>query len=338
MEFKVGDRVSMMRTGNTGTISEVLDKGNYQVRLDGGMGHLPAPGHALALLDGTGPSPAPGAKEEKIAGASQSGQHDTGVQLAFDPIFNEDGEPQNYQLYLINGTGNKILFEIKVRTADRQRSSKFGPLPAYDKKRLDLVAYAWLNEKLTIDLDVRAVVEGGTGPRHFQQVKIRPKQFFGSFRDVPELHHGAHLFVVFPRLKATSVADREAPATTLRELTRAQMKSKAEPVKSAPRPPSMQDRGNFNPVLDLHLDALVDDPSAVPKNKVLSLQMEHFDRFVDQALRLDVERVVIVHGLGNGILKTEIHQKLEHVPFVRKFSNDYHPQYGYGATEVIFDS
>ena len=66
--------------------------------------------------------------------------------------------------------------------------------------------------------------------------------------------------------------------------------------------------------------------------------MEHFDRFVDKALRLDVDRIYIIHGLGNGILKTEIHQKLEHVPFVRKFSNDYHPKYGYGATEVIFDS
>ena len=338
MEFKVGDRVSLMRTGKTGIISDILDKGNYQVRLDGGMGHLPAPGHALALLDGPGSSPAPAAPQEKLYTAGQAGQHDTGVQLAFDPIFNEDGEPENYQLYLINGTGSRILYEIKVRTADRQRSSKFGPLPAYDKKRLDLVAYAWLNDKLTIDLDVRAVVEGGTGPRHFHQLKIRPKQFFGSFRDVPELHHGAHLFVVFPKLKATSVADREAPATTLRELTRAQMKTKAEPAKAAKRPPSMQDRGNFNPVLDLHLAALVDDPASVPKNKVLSLQMEHFDRFVDQALRLDVERIVIVHGLGNGILKTEIHQKLEHVPFVRKFSNDYHPQYGYGATEVFFDS
>ncbi|WP_116105474.1 Smr/MutS family protein [Lewinella sp. IMCC34191] len=337
MNFKVGDRVSLLRTGKAGTISSVLPNDSYQVRLDGGLGHLPAPGHALALLDPESPPPAPPAPDRPASGL-QDDRHDTGVQLAFDPIFNEEGEPANYQLYLINGTRSKILFEIKVKTGDRQRSSKFGPLPPYEKKRLDLIPYAWLNEKLTVDLDVRAAVEGGTGPRHFHQVKVRPKQFFGSFRDVPELSHGAHLFVVFPHLKATSVAENESSGSTLREITRAQLKKQPGSKPETMRPPSLQERGDFNPVLDLHLSALVDDPSTVSKDKVLSLQMEHFDRFVDQALRLDVERIYIVHGLGNGILKTEIHQKLEHVPFVRKFSNDYHPKYGYGATEVVFDS
>ncbi|PPK86400.1 Smr domain-containing protein [Neolewinella xylanilytica] len=337
MNFNVGDRVSLLRTGKAGTISGKLANDTYQVRLDGGLGHLPAPGHALALLDANSPAPAPAAPQQPATGRGND-RTDTGIQLAFDPIFNDDGDPEKYQLYLINGTRNKILYEIKVKTGDRQRSSKFGPLTAYEKLRLDLVPYAWLNERLTVELDVRAVVEGGTGPRHFHELKVRPKQFFSSFRDVPELRHEAHLFVVFPHLKATSVAEREAPASTLREITRAQLKSKPPQAQPAQRPPSLQDRGNFDPVLDLHLTALVDDPASVPKDKVLSLQMEHFDRFVDKALRLDVERIYIIHGLGNGILKTEIHQKLEHVPFVRKFSNDYHPKYGYGATEVIFDS
>ncbi len=337
MNFKVGDRVTLLRTGKGGTISSVLPDGNFQIRLDGGFGHLPAPGHAIALRDPDSSAPAPAAPAQPIS-QPQAAKSDTGVQLAFDPIFNEDGEPENYQLYLINGTGSRILYEIKVKTGERQRSSKFGPLPPYDKKRLDLIPYGWLNEKLAIDLDVRAVVEGGTGPRHFHQLKVRPKQFFGSFTDVPELSHGAHLFVLFPRLKATAITDRAAPASTLKEITRSQLKKKPTAEKQPQRPPSMKERGDFNPVLDLHLTALVDEPEAVPKDKVLALQMEHFDRFVDQALRLDVERIYIIHGLGNGILKTEIHQKLEHVPFVRKFSNDYHPKYGYGATEVVFDS
>ncbi|THH41546.1 Smr/MutS family protein [Neolewinella litorea] len=340
MTFKIGDRVTMLRTGKTGTISALLKGDMYQVRLDGGLGHLPAPGHAIAPLGAAGSSaqPAPNPPSEREA-PTQRDRHDTGIQLAFDPIYGGEGEPESYQLYLINGTGSQILYEIKVKTADHQRSSKFGPLEAYGKKRLDVIPYGWLNERLTVDLDVRAKVETGTGPRHYHQVKVRPKQFFGSFREVPELSRGAHLFTVFPRLEATSVADRESSGPSLRELTRAQLKKQPDKTAPAARPTSsLQARTDFNPVLDLHLEALVEDPAAVPKDKVLSTQMEHFDHFIDQALRLDIERVYIIHGLGNGILKTEIHTKLQHVPFVQKFSNDYHPKYGYGATEVVFEA
>ncbi len=340
MNFNVGDRVTLLRTGKPGTVSARLEGDLFQVRLDGGLGHLPVPGHAIAPLDASSPSaatPAPDTPSLRSASA-QRGQHDTGVHLAFDPLFDAAGEPSRYQLYLINGTGSKILYEIKVRTADRQHSSRFGPLEAYEKKKMEEIPYGWLNERLSIDLDVRAVVEGGTGPRHFHQVKIRPKQFFSSYREVPELSRGAHLFTVFPRLEAVSVEHRNTGGPTLRELTRSQMKNQPSKKVAAARPAGPQERTNFNPVLDLHLEALVDDPRSVPKDKVLSTQMEHFDAFIDQALRLDVERVYIIHGLGNGILKTEVHAKLEHVPFVRKFSNDYHPKYGYGATEVIFDS
>lgn len=341
MNFKIGDRVTMLRTGKTGTVSATLAGDMVQVRLDGGLGHLPVPVHALGPLDPDNPpasAPAPDTPSERRESARQRDTHDTGIHLAFDPQFDHAGEPERYQLYLINGTGSRILYEVKVRTADRQQASRFGPLGSYEKKVVADVPYPWLNERLSVDLDVRAVVEGGTGPRHFQQVKVRPKQFFGSYRDVPELSRQAHLFTVFPRLEAVSVADRSSSGPSLRELTRAQLK-KQPPAKAAPpRLSSLEARTAFNPVLDLHLEALVDDPAAVPRDKVLSTQMEHFDRFIDRALRLDVERVYIVHGLGNGILKTEIHAKLQHTPFVKRFTNEYHPKYGYGATEVEFES
>ena len=325
--------MTLLRTGATGSIAECLPNGNFQVRLDGGLGYLPAPGHALALTEGEIAAPAPVAPQNTGPAAATGG-----VQLAFDPLFNEEGEPSRYQLYLINGTPNRILYEIKVRTAEKQHLSKFGPLAAGEKLRLNTIAYAWLNDRLQVDLDVRAAVSDGTGPRHYQQVKIRPKQFFSSFRHVTALNHGAHQFTVFPRLRERTEEGTGAPSSTLREITRAQMKPGSAKAGPPPRRPSLADHSDFNPVLDLHLEALVPDPKAVARDKILSLQMERFDAFIDQALRLDVDRVVIVHGLGNGILKTEIHQKLQHVPFVRNFTNDYHPQYGYGATEVFFDS
>ncbi|MCP9235362.1 Smr/MutS family protein [Lewinella sp. JB7] len=333
MNFKVGDRVIMSRTQKTGTVSSLLGNDLFQVRLDGGLGYLPAPSHALSLISGdTAPAAPP-----RTAPIQRDSQHDTGVQLAFDPIFNGDGDPESYQLYLINGTGSKLLYEIKVHTGSTKRAAKFGPLAAYDKLKFELIPYHWLNERLTVDLDVRATVEGGTGPRHFQQLKIKPKQFFSSYREVPELSRGAHVYAIFPKLDARSVADRSS-GPSLRELTRAQLK-KQQPVPAAPPAENpLLARSEFNDTLDLHLSALVDDPASVPKQEALAVQMRAFDAYMDQALRLDVKQVYVLHGVGDGILKAEVHKRLKHVPFVRKFHNSYHPKYGYGATEVLFES
>lgn len=324
MKLNVGTRVKMTRTGQAGTVSALLEDGMVEVKLDGGLGYLPAPPEALRLV-------------EKIKEADSSGGKGSGIQLAFDPLFDGQGQAEAYHLYLLNGTNYKILYEIKVHTGEQKQGTKFGPLSAGEKLKYLKVPYQWLNERLTIALDVRAVVDGGTGPRHFHTLKVKPKQFFGSYRDVPELSRGAHLFTVFQTIEAASVADRNTK-TSLRELTRAQVKSKPSGATiTAPAPTDLQRRIDFDEVLDLHLTSLVDDPAGLPKDRALELQMEAFDIFMDTALRLDVKQVYVVHGLGNGVLKTVVHQRLKHFPFVKTFNNNHHPRFGFGATEVTFE-
>ena len=64
--------------------------------------------------------------------------------------------------------------------------------------------------------------------------------------------------------------------------------------------------------------------------------MMHFQRFFDQATRLGVSRVFVIHGVGEGKLKEAIAERLKGDPHVAKFKNEFHPKYGYGATEIIF--
>ena len=328
-------------TGKTGTVAAQLGEDKVQVRLDGGLGHLPAPEAALSRVNDGETSAEPTNADARTTRAVTT---DRGVQIAFDPQFDDEGNPESYQLYLLNGTGLRILFEVKVKTGTAQHFQKFGPLPQHDKIKLTGVPYSWLNERLSVELDVRAAVEGGTGPRHFHQLRIKPKQFFGSYREVDELSRGAHVYTVFARLDDRSVADR-AGQVSLKELTRAQLRkqsgtanvsnpsSAASPISGA----SPQERAAFSDVLDLHLSALVDDARTVPKERALEVQLAAFDRYMDQALRLDVPQVYVIHGVGDGVLKAAVHKRLATVPFVRKFHNSYHPRYGYGATEVLFE-
>lgn len=56
--------------------------------------------------------------------------------------------------------------------------------------------------------------------------------------------------------------------------------------------------------------------------------LPELDRFLDAAFRGELRKVAVIHGLGKGILRNAVHQRLREVPFVRHF---YHPPYGEGG-------
>ena len=62
--------------------------------------------------------------------------------------------------------------------------------------------------------------------------------------------------------------------------------------------------------VDLHIHELVDDQSGLPDRAKLALQMEHFDRMMDIAKREKLRRIVFIHGVGQGVLRHEIHTSL----------------------------
>lgn len=348
----------MKRTENVGTVTSILPGNIIHVKLDSGLGHIPIPAEALepenmpsndAPLTATAtrpakpasPPPPPPVKAKKSNTVSKATLHENnGVQLAFDPQLNNEAEPVAYEVYLINSTDKKIIYEVKTMTGSSRRWTKSGLIEANGKKRLEAVEYRWLNEKLTVELDVRAVLTGGTGPRHFQKLSIKPSQFFGKYVDVPELFRESHLYPVFPDVSARNTAPATAPPKTqsLKAMTQAAIAKK-------PKPPAaqkidrtdIQEQLDFDEVLDLHLDNLVDDPTSVPKHQVLQLQLKTFDAYLERALKVGVDSIIVIHGVGNGVLKRAIHSRLHHTKFIRDFKNEYHHKYGFGATEIIFD-
>ncbi len=340
MKFTIGQRVRMKRTDNNGEVTSLLPGGLVQVKLDNGLGHIPIPEEALEPLPaGTNPARPVVAPPQQRSNPEVSGGN--GVQIAFDTVLDNQAEPVAYEVYLLNSTPHKIIYELKVFTHADRRWTKTGQLEPNTKKRLDAVQYAWLNEKLSCELDVRSVIPGGTGPRHFQKVNVKGNQFFSKLTEVPELYREAHLYVVFPTLRQPDAAPASAPhPTSLKALTKAHLASKPrkqEPSLKKVERTNLHAKLGFDNTIDLHLPALVRDPASVPKDQVLATQLRYFENYLQMALKLGVDNIFIIHGVGNGILRKEIHKHLEKTPFVRKFKNEYHEKFGYGATEVIFD-
>ena len=70
--------------------------------------------------------------------------------------------------------------------------------------------------------------------------------------------------------------------------------------------------------------------------EILSLQLKEFEKFYDLAVAHYQSSLIIIHGVGAGKLKDEIHSLLRSKKEVKSFINQYTAAYGYGATEIYF--
>ena len=98
----------------------------------------------------------------------------------------------------------------------------------------------------------------------------------------------------------------------------------------------IMERAEFNTKLDLHARAIVDDPGEYRGDEIFALQIETFERYMDRAIRLGVERVEIIHGIGTGRLRKELSQRLRGYREVSNFRNEYTKDHKFGATIVEF--
>ena len=84
---------------------------------------------------------------------------------------------------------------------------------------------------------------------------------------------------------------------------------------------------------DLHFNQLVDFPKNFTNHEMLEIQLREARKFLDRARQSGNKRVVLIHGVGEGRLKEEIHSLLERMDNLRFYDASY-AEYGTGATEV----
>ena len=88
--------------------------------------------------------------------------------------------------------------------------------------------------------------------------------------------------------------------------------------------------------LDLHADKITDKPGSLDNFEILTLQLQTFEKYFDLAVAHHLPSMIVIHGVGTGKLRDEIHEVLRTKRNVKSFVNRYDPRYGYGATEIFF--
>ena len=86
--------------------------------------------------------------------------------------------------------------------------------------------------------------------------------------------------------------------------------------------------------VDLHADNLLDTTAGLSTADILNLQIDHFCRVMDENLRKPGQKIVFIHGKGEGVLRNAIMKELTHRYKGHDVQDASFREYGFGATQV----
>ncbi|MBX2873434.1 MAG: Smr/MutS family protein [Saprospiraceae bacterium] len=349
MLYAVGTKVRLIHTGDEGRVIGLLSNGMFNVHvLDDDM-VIPVSPEDLAPFTETTSHPAktptPPQPSSPTSSPSSSKADTTvtsfspevlshqGLFLAFEPILQADATAEKYLVKLINDSSYDLLFQYALYLEGVVEEKVNNKLKAASIMQLGQLWYDELNDSPEVQIAIWRITTDGTGGKQEKRIRLKAKTFFKSTQIAPLLHQSVHLFPVFDNLNTERRDSKENLQTYTKRMSRP--KTRINYVGDKVNIDTMA-FAEFPTELDLHIEKLLPDSRKLDKRAILRVQLEAFENYINQAIRLGIERVFVIHGVGEGKLRNAIATRLIKYPEVVSFKNEFHPRYGFGATEVIF--
>ena len=313
--MNIGDRVRVLHGKEEGIIRKVSQGGRIEVEIEDGF-VIPVLKSEVVLV----------AEAEKnyfgesssIAAAVDtplpiSAPKDQGLYLAFVPI-----NDQSLSLYLINDSTQPYLSHASEVYGTNHRTLFAGALGAGEAKKIDDRILKELDEWpafLLRFIPIQAKLNRAI-PAFERQLKMKPTQFFKHLSKSPLIGKNAYLFGLENTTKELDIRGLNAE---LNQLTPTPQSTKVQ-VPSAS--------------IDLHIEALHPKPDSLSNSEMLRIQLEVFEKNLNQAIAAGMDQITFIHGIGNGVLRKEIHKRLSQLRNISYFQDTQKDQWGYGATLV----
>lgn len=102
------------------------------------------------------------------------------------------------------------------------------------------------------------------------------------------------------------------------------------------KPQTIIKRGGRNEIVevDLHIGELLDDTHGMSNSEILNYQLDKFREVMEQYKNKREQRIVFIHGKGDGVLRKALLEELKRKYPVCKTQDASFQEYGFGATMV----
>lgn len=261
---------------------------------------------------------------------SQDKRTADGVWLTFLPVMDMDefGDVvvEELKLHLINRTETPYKFVYKLHFFGKPDFELKNTIQPFEDFYLHDVEFADLNDSPSFEFDFSLLQPDKKKAEHFESsVKLKPKQLFAKIEELKEKNQATfsqRLFENYPdKVIEDTVEMGKLAAKGYKIYEASKARQHLEPARS---------------VIDLHIEKLTDDYRRMSNYEIVSLQLKTFEKYYHLAVAHHQPSLIVIHGVGEGVLRDEIHDILRLKKEVKSFVNQYHPNFGYGATEIFF--
>jgi hypothetical protein len=247
-----------------------------------------------------------------------------GVYLSFLPVYKTEHMEEVVdvlKVYLLNEMPQAVRFVYDVRIDQNSEFRHEGVLHAFGNVYLHSVRYEDMNDQPRFHWQLTDTVneqmEKAEGI-----LRIRPSKLFEHITQMMTTGGPTFSYILIedftPKKKSLPTEKYEPP-----------VKPGYVPVTASTiEPPKYE--------VDLHIEALLDNKRGLSNAEIIKIQLDTLQRYLHLAIVHRQSSMIVIHGLGKGKLRDEVHMILKQTPEVGRFKNEWSGRYGFGATEVYF--
>ena len=333
MSFQLGDKVSFLNEALDGIVSKIIDHKMVEVTTKDGFG-IPV---LITELVKTG------GNSEVLPKEKFSSQNKKQNTLQLNIKSNLEKKPylcfvknsaNDKELYILNNTGYSQFFVLRIQKAGEW-------VLIYSGKVIKR-SYVFVGTYLDKELDgfrkiiVDAINVDFSLKRHFApksvDVKIKTTKFFKDslYTEIPILEKDAILIDV----SGETIKEAEMHQEIRKPVESFTKKKILKSPKVVGKIELKQEKRNRSRAeLDLHIENLGVQFKGKSNGQIVQIQLDTARDFIDKSILSGKRELILVHGVGNGTLKKEVHKLLKSYYGIRFEQGDAR-KYGEGATLV----
>jgi len=270
-------------------------------------------------------------EEPVVVEETKEGEQIT-VCLAYLPVDIKNLNTTAYECYLVNDSNFFLAYNYMSRNDNGWVGRNTGVIEPNTKLFLEEFEKADLNELEKVCLQYIAYKKDkpfAIKNPCSAEVRIDTVKFYKlhSFRENDYFEDEAIIYYVVRR----DLPEREL-LVSAEEIGRAMME-KEIPQRQRKQAISKKEA---NPIIeiDLHISELIDNMAGLEPGDILEYQLKRFNEVMDEYKKNKGQKIVFIHGKGNGVLKNAILNELK-----TKYKHIYYQdasfrEYGFGATMV----
>lgn len=318
--MNIGDKVRLLHGKEQGIVHRFLPGNQVEIEIEDGF-RIPvlrteiveiSPLEAKRLV----PTP----PIEPVAFSAKAPLATKGIYAVFVPI-----NDRELTLHIVNNTDWTLPYTFASTKEEHFLSERAGLLmPRTSEKVADLLMKEFENWPTFVFTFLFHRPSSRTEQGVLQRrIRCRAQSFHKRKAEAPLLRKNAYLYALDDESVEVPVSSSSVSPEKLRE-SLLSTKKEEPTVTTLTRPKN---------IVDLHLEKLPDELGSAVKDPI-QIQLLYFEQQLEQAIASGMDEITFIHGVGNHVLRNEVHRRLGKHPFVQYFKDAQKEKFGYGATLV----